>query len=249
MRALGVIPARGGSKRLPRKNILPINGRPLIAYMIGAAKASSLDRVVVSTEDDEIAGIARGCGADVPFRRPAALAEDYAQDADILLHAHDALAEQEGRGYDIVVHLQPTTPFVLPETISACVEALRAGAANCCFAARKVSEPPQWMFRRQPDGSVVPLLDKRIEGDAIHTQWLELPFFPAGAAYAVRTEALRRTRTLFVDPLRIVEMDSRRALDVDEEIDLILADAIAKRWGFTVFGDQTLRPSFDGRQT
>jgi len=246
LRALGVIPARGGSKRLPRKNILPLNGQPLIAYMIGAAKASSLDRVVVSTEDEEIARIARSCGGDVPFRRPDALAEDYAQDVDILLHAHDALLEQEGQGYDIVVQLQPTTPFVLPETISACVEALRMGTANCCFSARKVSEPPQWMFRRQPDGNVVPLLDKRIEGDVIHTQWLDVAFFPAGAAYAVRTDVLRRVRTLFVDPVRIVEMDPHRAVDVDEEIDLILANAIAKRWGFTVFGDQTLRPSIDG---
>src|SRR5215470_5095173 len=104
MRALGVIPARGSSKRLPRKNILPLNGRPLIAYMIGAAKASALDRVVVSTEDEEIATVAKGAGGDVPFRRPLALADDYAEDSDILLHANDMVAEQEGSGYGIIVH-------------------------------------------------------------------------------------------------------------------------------------------------
>ncbi|HYL33463.1 MAG TPA: acylneuraminate cytidylyltransferase family protein [Stellaceae bacterium] len=236
MRALGIIPARGGSKRLPRKNVLPLNGRPLIAYMIGAARASTLDRVVVSTEDEEIAAVAMREGGDVPFRRPAALAEDYAQDSDILLHAHDAIAAQEGRGYEIIVQLQPTSPFVEPNTISACADTLRETDANCCFAVRKVDEPPQWMFQRISDGTVHPLLDKRISGDAIHTQLLERPFFPSGAAYAVRTEVLRRERTLFVDPLRVVEMEPLRAVDVDEEVDLMLAELVAKRWGFTVFG-------------
>jgi CMP-N,N'-diacetyllegionaminic acid synthase len=236
LRALGIIPARGGSKRLPRKNVLPLNGRPLIAYMIGAARASALDRVVVSTDDDEIAAVARREGGDVPFRRPAALGEDYAEDTDILLHAHDTVAAEEGRTYEILVHLQPTSPFVLPETISACVETLRRTDANCCFAARIVDEPPQWMFRREADGTVRPLLDKRVAGDAIHTQLLERPFFPSGAAYAVRTDVLRRERTLFVEPLRVVEMEPLRAVDVDEEVDLMLAELVAKRWGFKVFG-------------
>jgi CMP-N,N'-diacetyllegionaminic acid synthase len=236
MRALGIIPARGGSKRLPRKNLLPLNGQPLIAYMIGAANASSLDRVVVSTEDEEIAEVGRRFGGDVPFRRPAALAEDYAQDADILLHAHDTVAAAEGRGYEIVVHLQPTTPFVLPETISACVEVLKTSAANCCFAARKVSEPPQWMFERDADGTATPLLARKPAGEEIHTQKLAMPYFPTGAAYAVRTDILRSERSVFVDPLRIVEMDPLRSMDVDEEVDLIIAEQIAKRWGFRVFG-------------
>ncbi len=236
MRALGVIPARGSSKRLARKNILPLNGQPLIAYMIGAAKASRLDRVVISTEDDEIAAVARRCGGDVPFRRPAALAGDFAQDGDILLNAHDTLAAEEGRGYDILVHLQPTTPFVLPQTIDECVEALRVSDANCAFAARRVSEPPQWMFVPQDDGGVRPLLDKPIEGDAIHTQKLALPVFPSGAAYAVRTEVLRREKTVFVAPFRVALMDPLRAVDIDEEIDLMLAELVAKRHGFSVVG-------------
>jgi CMP-N-acetylneuraminic acid synthetase len=234
LRTLGVIPARGSSKRLPRKNLLSLNGRPLIAYMIGAAGASKLDRVVVSTEDEEIAAVARREGGDVPFRRPAALAEDYAQDCDILLHAHDTVAEQEGHGYDIIVHLQPTSPFVLPETISACAETIRTTDANCCFAVRTVYEPPQWMFQRDKDGTAHPLLNKMVGSDEIHTQLLDRPFFPTGAAYAVRTDILRKEKTLFVNPLRMVEMASLRALDIDEEIDLILAEAAAKRWGFTV---------------
>lgn len=233
MRALGVIPARGSSKRLPRKNILPLAGHPLIAYMVRAAGAAmKLDRVIVSTEDDEIAEIARQYGADVPFRRPAELAEDYAQDADILLHAHDTLAAAEGRGYEIMVQLQPTTPFVLPETIDACVEALRHGDANCCFAVRPVSEPPQWMFNVGTGGQALHLTGERIEGDAIHTQLLKKAYFPSGAAYAVRTDVLRRERTLYAAPLQAVIMDSRRATDIDEDVDLMVAGAIAAKHGF-----------------
>jgi CMP-N,N'-diacetyllegionaminic acid synthase len=236
LRSLGVIPARGSSKRLPRKNILPLNGRPLIAYMIAAANAARLDRAVVSTEDAEIAEVARREGGDVPFRRPDALAEDYAEDCDILLHAHDTVAAQEGRGYDIVVYLQPTTPFVLPETITACVETIRMTDANCCFAARKVSEPPEWMFRRRDDDTVEPLLGKRLEGEILHGQKVPLTLYPTGAAYAVRTLVLRRERTIYVDPLRVVEMDRLRAVDIDEEVDLMLADLLSRRHGFAVCG-------------
>src|SRR5258707_12835008 len=99
--------------------------------MIGAANASKLDRVIVSTEDDEIADVARRCGGDVPFKRPDALEEDFAQDSDILLQAHDAIAAQEGRSYETIVHLQPTTPFVLPQTIDECADALRNSNVNC----------------------------------------------------------------------------------------------------------------------
>lgn len=236
MRALGVIQARGSSKRLPRKNLRLLNGRPLIAYMIGAAKQAGLDRTILSTEDAEIAEVARREGADVPFRRPEGLAADFAEDCDILLHAHDTVAEQEGSGYDIIVLLQPTTPFVLPETIAACVETMKTTDANCCIAARQVAEPPEWMFRRRNDGTLEPLLGRRIEGEIAHGQKVTPTLYPTGAAYAVRTPVLRRERTLFVEPVRAVEMEPLRSIDVDEEIDLLLADLAAKRWGFNVLG-------------
>jgi CMP-N-acetylneuraminic acid synthetase len=126
----------------------------------------------------------------------------------------------------------------LPQTISECADALRSGDANCCFAARPVSEPPDWMFVVHNDGTATPLLGKRIDGDAIHMQKLARPVFPAGAAYAVRTEILRREKTLFVEPMRVALIDPLRAIDVDEEIDLMLADLAARRYGFSVFGSK-----------
>src|SRR5262245_14661230 len=100
--SLGVIVARGASKRLPRKNLRPLLGLPLVAWSVRAALASRLDRVVVTTEDPEIAEVARREGADVPFMRPEELAADYARSDDILLHALAATEADDGRGYDVV---------------------------------------------------------------------------------------------------------------------------------------------------
>ena len=119
MRSLGIIQARGASKRLPRKNVKLLNGAPLISYAVRTALASTLDRLIVTTEDDEIAELARRYGADVPFRRPQHLAADYASDEDILVHALDFCRDQEKRDYDIIVKLHPTTPFALPAPPSA----------------------------------------------------------------------------------------------------------------------------------
>src|SRR5215472_15027703 len=124
--SIGIILARGSSKRLPRKNVKPLLGTPLIGWMIGAALASRLDRVIVSTEDAEIAEISRAHGADVPFRRPDELAADYASSEAILKHALEAVEKAEGKRYDICVTLQPTTPFVAPADIDGCLAALEA---------------------------------------------------------------------------------------------------------------------------
>src|SRR5262249_25075379 len=108
---LALIPARGGSKSVPRKNLLPVGGKPLIAYSIGhALAASSITRTIVSTDDDEIARVAAEHGADVPFRRPAQFATDFATDLEVFRHALEWLAEEEDYVPELVVHLRPTGP-------------------------------------------------------------------------------------------------------------------------------------------
>ena len=112
MGALALIPARGGSKSIPRKNIRPLSGHPLIAYSIAAAKAAALiERIIVSTEDEEIAEVARAYGAETPFIRPTALAADDTEDLPVFQHALKWLKENEGIQTDIIVHLRPTAPF------------------------------------------------------------------------------------------------------------------------------------------
>ncbi|NVJ91177.1 MAG: acylneuraminate cytidylyltransferase family protein [Methylocystaceae bacterium] len=238
MKVLGVIPARGGSTRLPRKNVLPLNGIPLIAYMIKAASACKrLDHVIVSTEDDEIKQIAKKYGADVPFKRPSHLAENYAMDADILLHAIDWFEEHENICFDVVVHLQPTTPFILPETIDKCVASLDNPNLNSSFAARVASEPPQWMFNTNEEGIASPILGKEITGEATHTQLLDKVFLPTGGAYAVRVPILREKKSLYADPKCLVEMDWDRAVDIDEDLDLMYAEAVAKKYNIRLIGE------------
>lgn len=123
---LALIPARGGSKSIPRKNLLNLGGKPLVAYSIEQALASRhITRVIVSTEDDEIAAVAQACGAEVPVRRPDHLAADEATDLDVFRHMLAALRDGEGYACDLVVHLRPTGPVRRVETIDHAIELIR----------------------------------------------------------------------------------------------------------------------------
>ena len=124
-RTLGIIPARGGSNRLKRKNILPLNGQPLISYTIQAAqKASKLTDFLVSTEDDEIREVALQYGAPVPFVRPAELATDTVRNIDVIIHALEFLENKHGKPYDIILLLQPTSPIRDPDHIDLAIDLL-----------------------------------------------------------------------------------------------------------------------------
>jgi len=118
MQILAIIPARGGSKSIPRKNIRPLAGHPLIAYSIAAALGSqSVTRTIVSTDDEEIAAVARQYGAETPFLRPVELAEDQTTDLPVFQHALACLAEQEAYHPDVIVQLRPTSPIRPPDCV------------------------------------------------------------------------------------------------------------------------------------
>lgn len=234
MLTLGVIVARGSSKRLPRKNLKPLLGAPLVAWSIRAALASKLDRVVVTTEDPEIAEAARAYGADVPFIRPNELAADYARSDDILIHALDATEADDGRHYDVVAYIQPTTPFVLPQHVDAAVDMVATGGAACCFTARDVTEPPWWMFKVDGDGNARLFIDGSIEGDREHSQKLDKLWFPSGAVWALNCDELRRQRRIYCEPLRAVSMDADRSIDIDDVTDWAMAETIAHLRGFAL---------------
>ncbi len=158
MEVLALIPARGGSKGLPRKNVLPLAGRPLIAHSIGQAlEARTITRTVVSTDDAEIAEAARSAGAEVPFARPAELAGDLSTDLEVFRHALETLA---GEGYEpeLVVHLRPTNPLRRAGRIDEAVALLAADPeADSLRSVSKPTQTPYKMWRLQ--GSyLVPLL-------------------------------------------------------------------------------------------
>ncbi len=123
LKVLGIITARGGSKGVPRKNIKPLCGKPMINYIIEATLESKLlTRCVVTTDDDEIAEIARKAGAEVPFKRPADLAQDHTRDMPVLQHAINWIKENDGQEFDAIMMIHPTSPLCLGEDIDACIE-------------------------------------------------------------------------------------------------------------------------------
>lgn len=233
LRTLGIVIARAQSKRLPGKNTRLIRGVPLVGYMAKAALGSKLDRVLLSTEDAGIASSAAEYGLEAPFRRPDELASDYASSYDIVMHALNHAEAEERSDYDAVVLMQPTTPFVQSSSIDACIDTLGSDSnLAMCFTARRTAEPPQWMMEIDEQGLASPMVPDVIWGGVEHTQWLRPTYLPNGAAYAVRTSALRNQKRFFCPPAKLIEMDAARSVDIDEELDLVVAEAVAQYFDF-----------------
>ncbi len=217
---LGLIPARGGSKGVPRKNIRLLAGRPLLAWTADAAHASRyIDRVVLSTEDDEIASIALAAGCEVPFMRPASLARDDTAGIDPVLHALSKL-----QPFDIVALLQPTSPLRLPTDIDGCIERMLATSAPACVSVRPAIDHPYWTYRCDARGVLLPYSSDPT--GAIHRrQDLPAAFVENGAVYVARVNWLLQNRSFLIDETVAFEMPAERSLDIDTPVDLALAEA------------------------
>lgn len=206
---LALIAARGGSKGLPGKNIRPVHGRPLIDFTIGAARAARcVDRVVLSTDDETIAAAALAGGCEVPFMRPAALADDEARSIDVVLDALDRLPP-----HDMVVLLQPTSPARTAADIDdACAQLVRHGAPSC-VSVTLADESPYWMFRLDEAMRLAPLLPAPVA--ASRRQDLPPVYVLNGAVYAARTEWLRRTGGFVGEGTVAHVMPRERSIDID----------------------------------
>lgn len=223
-RIVAIVPARGGSKGLPRKNVLPLGGKPLIAWTIDAARACpSIDRVIVTTDDEEIAGAARSAGAAVPFLRPAELATDTARSIDVVLHALDRLAA-DGEHYDVLVLLQPTSPLRTAGDISAALDLLFTRTAQAVISVCETEHHPYWSNTLPPDGSLAAFLRPEL----LNTNRQELPVFYRlnGAIYAARCEYVR-ARNGFLGPDSIAyRMPRERSVDIDTMLDFKFAELL-----------------------
>jgi CMP-N-acetylneuraminic acid synthetase len=222
---IGVIHARGGSKRIPLKNIKLLAGRPLISYMVEAAVESRLlDRVIVSTDHPEIARIAREYGAEVPFMRPTDLSEDVASE----LVTQHAVQFVEAGGYQvkIVLTMQPTTPFCTSEDIDACIAKMLATDLDTVLTACEVHERPEWMYRLNGDHAS-PFTGKLVQGDAGISQKLPKLYIPNGAVWATRRSVLMEQNLITGPNSGMVIMSRERSVDIDEPVDFITAEAMA----------------------
>lgn len=230
MRVLGIIPARGGSKGVPRKNIKLLGGKPLLAYAVESALASSrLSRVILSTEDDEIAQIGNDLGVEVPFLRPAELAEDTTPTMPVVLHAVRSL-EESGESYDAVCLLQPTNPFRRPEDIDACIDILAKSGSDSVVSVLRVPDPynPMWTFWKNDDGTLA--LTSGEAEPIVRRQELPSAFYRDGSVYVTRTQALFKYGNLYGRSVQSYEIDPAFAVNIDTLSDWNSAEVmISKR--------------------
>lgn len=191
MRVLGIIPARGGSKGLPGKNIKLLNGIPLIAYTIKEALNSNLEEFIVSTDSEEIAEVARNYGGKVPFLRPAEIATDNASSLDVVLHALDFMKEHEGKEYDAIMLLQPTTPYRDREDINQAINLLMSSGADSVISVTDVGGTHPARMKFIVDGNLIdPPFVEAFEGQ--NRQELPPMYIRNGGIYLTKVDTIRK---------------------------------------------------------
>lgn len=224
---VGVIPARSSSKSIPRKNIAMVAGKPLIAHTIQAAlDAKLIDRVIVSTDSQEIADMARSFGAEVPFLRPPELAQDDTPGIEPIIHAARWLNNNDDYHPDYVMVLQPTSPLRTAEDIEAAVQLAQKQQADSVVSVCPVHQHPYWMKRITDDGRLVDFLS--LGTDYTRRQDLPPVYALNGAIYLVRCEVLLEHKTFYTDHTYAYVMPPERSLDIDTLQDLYLAGLILK---------------------
>lgn len=219
---LAIIPARGGSKGVLRKNIREVGGKPLIAWTIGEAKKSKyIDRLILSSENGEIIRVAKEWGCEVPFIRPDELAQDDTPGVEPVLHAMETLKEK----YDYAVLLQPTSPLRTVEDIDACIELCVSRKAKSCVSVTEPDKSPYWMFSLDNDGRLSPLL--KTESQVLCRQYLPKVYALNGAVYVAECKSLSETRSLVSSDTLAYKMGREFSLDIDTEQDLMLFDLLS----------------------
>lgn len=224
---LGIIPARGGSKGVTRKNVRPLGGHPLLCYTIAAAQSSRwLTRVVVSTEDEEIANVAAQAGCEV-VSRPPELARDDSPTLPAAQHAVRAVEAASGRELDHVVILQATTPFRNAADIDACLEKLVSTGADCVVSVRQAHEVHAAKLKKMEGDLLLPYLIEEVEG--VRRQDLPPCYLRNGGIYATRRDVLMKQNSIFGSDVRACVMPDERSVDINSEVDFLLAEALLSR--------------------
>jgi CMP-N-acetylneuraminic acid synthetase len=219
-----LVPARGGSKGLPGKNVRPLGGLPLLAWTARTIAASGVAaRAVLTTDDGAIAEVGRAHGLEVPFLRPAALATDTAGSFEVVAHAVDWLEREGGYRPDAVMLLQPTCPFRRPERLREAMALLGKPGTEGVIAMRRIDRTLSVMYREEADGLLEPLApwDERLRRQDVRPL-----LTPSGSLYLVTTAALAAHRRLFPPRLRPLPSSAVEEIDIDTAADWALAEAV-----------------------
>lgn len=222
---LAIIPARGGSKRIEKKNIVSFCGKPLVAYTIEAAlKSHAITRTIVSTEDDEIAKISRSYNADV-LKRPDALAKDETPTNDVILHVLETLNSTEHYIPTFLVLLQPTSPLRTSADIDQALEQFRQSHAESLISVTEYDHSPYWAF------AIKNGLMTSVFGDSKLKRSQENPplYRPNGALFVTRTETFQKYKSFYTKQIAPYLMPRQRSIDIDDELDLLFAELIYKQ--------------------
>ena len=223
MRPLVIIPARGGSKRLPGKNIMQLNGKPLIHFTIEAAKeVFGISQICISTDDRTIKEIAEKTGVNIPFLRPEHLATDTADTREVLVHAHQFYRDELNYDADVIVLLQPTSPFRTEKHISEALQ-LFDYAVDQVISVKETDVNPYFLhFEEDENGFLKKVLNKS------YTRKQDCPtvYEINGAIYIINTVSLYKRDTLIFDKTRKYVMDKRSSIDIDDLLDFKFAEFI-----------------------
>jgi N-acylneuraminate cytidylyltransferase len=227
---LAVVPARGGSKGIPRKNLQLLGGKPLVALAVEAGLSARLvSRVLCSTDDPEIASVAEGAGAEVPFMRPAELAQDTSEDWAVFVHALDWLEQEEGWRPEIIVNLRPTSPLRRASHIDAAIQLLLDTRADSVKSVTLARQHPHKMWLRRPDGSLEPFLKtpfRLSRGPDVPRAELNDVYWQNGVVDVTRHQVIREQRVMIGQRVAGLVVDARDAVDVDSPLDLALAEVL-----------------------
>ncbi len=224
---VAIIHARGGSKRLPRKNVRLLGGKPLLAYPIELCRrAMFIDRIVVSTDDDEIMAVAREYGAEIPFRRPGNISEDVPSEL-VTEHALKFLRD-EGRMPDFAVTLTPATPFTKSEDLSAAFQLLIQNPDwDGVTAVRAATDHPEWILREDPgSGRMETIFGNPLDGKYNVSQNLGQFYYPTGAFWINRAATFLVKPSLYGNKWGAIRIEKKAALDIDTADQLQLAQEI-----------------------
>ncbi|MBI5798515.1 MAG: acylneuraminate cytidylyltransferase family protein [Candidatus Yonathbacteria bacterium] len=228
---IGAIFARGGSKGVPRKNIRLLAGKPLIAYAIETARAvSDIDRVIISTDDAEIAQVAKQYGADVPFMRPSELAQDKSPEFLAWKHAIEAVEKELGHAVDVMVSVPTTSPMRSFEDVAACLKLLLESDADIVITVTEANRSPYFnMVTIDGEKNARLVIPPAGGGAVVRRQDAPVVYDMTTVCYAVRGAYIKTTSAVLAGKVKAVVVPKDRALDIDTLLDFEMAEFLMSR--------------------
>jgi len=235
VKVLVLVPARGGSKGIPRKNLQLLGGRPLVAHAVEVGRAAEMvTRVLCSTDDEQIAEAARTAGAEVPFLRPSELAMDSSEDWPVFVHALNWLDKAEGWQPELIVNLRPTSPLRTPAHVDAAIRLLLETGADSVKAVHLARQHPHKMWLRSADGGIEPYLKTpmRLErGPDVPRAELDDVYWQNGMVDVTRRSVIFEQKVMIGRRVAGLVTEPTESIDIDTPLDLALAELVLARRG------------------